>query len=86
MNIPDLSNMSDLVNQLGNAYSMGSDAMNKAGEEVSKDINPDHEIILSIIARYTSLLFIVTPGAINHFSNPFLHKNIFCMYFLMLTF
>ncbi len=47
----DLSNLGalgDLAKQMEDAYSMGTDAMNQAGEQVAEDMDPDHEIQVDI--------------------------------------
>lgn len=44
----DLSNLTDLANKMQDAYSDGLGAMNEAGEEIAKDINPDHEVVTNI--------------------------------------
>lgn len=48
MDFPDLSKLSDLTKQMEDAYSQGMGAMNQAGKEVAKDMNPDHEIFVDI--------------------------------------
>ncbi len=47
----DLSNLGplgDLAKQMEAAYSLSTDAMNQAGEQVAADMEPDHEIEVSI--------------------------------------
>jgi hypothetical protein len=48
MDIPNLDNLGDLAKQMQDAYSGGTTAMNKAGKEVAKDMEPDHEIEVDI--------------------------------------
>jgi hypothetical protein len=44
----DLSNLTDLANQMQDAYSEGLGAMDEAQKEVVKDMKPDHEIDVDI--------------------------------------
>lgn len=44
----DLSNLSNLANQMQDAYSKGLGSMNSATEEVKKDMKPTHEILVNI--------------------------------------
>jgi len=44
----DLSNLSNLAEQMQDAYSKGLGSMNSAAEEVKKDIKPTHEILVNI--------------------------------------
>jgi hypothetical protein len=48
MDLSDLGNLGDLAKQMSDAYSAGTDAMNKAGKEVAKDMKPDHEVEMEI--------------------------------------
>jgi len=44
----DVSNLGDLAKQMQDAYADGTDVMSKAGKEVAKGMNSDHEIELDI--------------------------------------
>ena len=44
----DLSNLTDLANQMQDAYSEGLGAMDEAQKEAVKDMKPDHEINVDI--------------------------------------
>ncbi len=46
--LSDLGSLGKLAKQMEDAYSDGMSAMNQAGEQVAQDINPDHEIQVSI--------------------------------------
>lgn len=48
MDLSALGNLGDLAKQMQDAYSEGTDAMNMAGKEVAKDMNPDHEVEISL--------------------------------------
>lgn len=48
MDLSALGNLGDLAKQMQNAYSDGMGAMNQAGKEVAKDMNPDHEIEVDV--------------------------------------
>jgi hypothetical protein len=48
MNLSKLGGLGDMVNQMKDAYSSGTDAMNQSGKVVAEDMNPDHEIELDI--------------------------------------
>ncbi len=44
----DLSSIQDLAKQMEDAYSSGTTAMNQAGKQVAADMDPDHQIKVSI--------------------------------------
>jgi hypothetical protein len=46
--LSNLGSLGDLAKQMEDAYSMGTDVMNQAGEQVAEDMNPDHEIKVDI--------------------------------------
>lgn len=48
MDLSNLGGLADLAKQMQDAYAGGTDAMNQAGKEVRKDMDPDHEIKLDI--------------------------------------
>ncbi|MDD3647415.1 MAG: hypothetical protein PHS44_02845 [Candidatus Dojkabacteria bacterium] len=48
MDLSDLGGLGDLAKQMQDAYTDGTNAMNKAGKEAAKDMKPDHEIELDI--------------------------------------
>ncbi|MBN2101066.1 hypothetical protein JW710_04230 [Candidatus Dojkabacteria bacterium] len=49
MDISNLGQLGDLAKKMQDAYSGGTDAMNKAGKEVAKDMNPDHQIEVEVV-------------------------------------
>lgn len=48
MDLSDLGKLGDLAKQMQGAYTSGTTAMNQAGKEIAKDMNPDHEIELKV--------------------------------------
>ncbi len=48
IDLSNLGSLGDLAKQMEDAYSMGTNAMNQAGEQVAKDMNPDHKIQVDI--------------------------------------
>jgi len=48
MDLSKMGDLGDLAKQMQDAYSGGLDAMNQAGEEAVKDMDPDHEIVIDI--------------------------------------
>ncbi len=48
MDLSSLGQLGDLAKQMQDAYADGTNAMNQAGKEVAKDMNPDHEIEIDV--------------------------------------
>jgi hypothetical protein len=46
--LSNLGDLGDLAKQMEEAYSMGTDAMNQAGQQVAEDMDPDHQIEVDI--------------------------------------